>query len=94
MQSKIYFGSSSGPAAEDKVVFHTTVLDADNISSKIITLPSVVDGDNISGFVYGGNSFLPTQDFSIAGADLDFTASSYAGTLVVGDTIQFIYKRV
>ena len=93
MQSKIYFGlPSSGPAGSS-IVFELVELDAGMIASQEITLtqtPSSVS--QMMAWVVNGSTFTPTIDFTLAGSTIDFSGSSYVGTLAIGDKIQFIYE--
>ena len=93
MQSKIYFGlPSSGPAGSS-IVFELIELDAGMIASQEITLTQAPVGvSQMMAWVVNGSTFTPTIDFTLAGSTIDFSASSYVGSLVVGDKIQFIYE--
>jgi hypothetical protein len=93
MQSKIYFGlASSGPSTSN-IVFELVTLDAGNISSNTLTLTQAPVGvSQMMAWVVNGSTFTPTIDFTLTGSTIDFSGSSYVGTLAIGDKIQFIYE--
>jgi len=94
--SRLYFGNASAPPpASDNVEIQLITLDAGMIASKQITLPSTpASASEISAWVVNGSTFIPGTDFTLAGNLVDFSISSYAGVLTVGNAIQFIYKKV
>jgi hypothetical protein len=93
MQSKIYFGLASSGPAESNIVFELVTLDAGNISSNTLTLTQAPVGvSQMMAWVVNGSTFTPTIDFTLTGSTIDFSGSSYVGTLAIGDKIQFIYE--
>jgi hypothetical protein len=93
--SKIYFGSPTIPPASDKLVIEVITLDANMISEQKLTLSDTpVNISQISAWVINGSTFTPGIDFTLSGKIIDFSISSYAGVLAVGNAIQFIYKKV
>jgi len=95
MNSRIYFGPQNGspPPAEDKTVFEPMItLDADQVADKEVTLSQTpVNVQNILALVVGGSVL---DNISLSGNVVNFSASSYAATLVVGDQLKFVYKKV
>jgi len=93
MQSKIYFGLASSGPAESNIAFELVTLDAGNISSNTLTLTQAPVGvSQLMAWVVNGSTFTPTVDFTLTGSVVDFSASSYVGSLVAGNQIQFIYE--
>lgn len=93
MQSKIYFGSPASSPAVSPIVFELIELDAGMIASNEITLTQAPVGvAQMMAWVVNGGTFTPTIDFTLAGSTINFSLSSYVGTLTVGDKIQFIYE--
>lgn len=92
MQSKIYFGLPPGPTGSS-IIFELIELDAGIIASQEITLTQApVNVSQMMAWVVNGSTFTPTIDFTLTGSTIDFSGSSYVGTLSVGDKIQFIYE--
>lgn len=93
MQSKIYFGLVSSGPSTSSIVFDLIELDAGMIASQEITLTQAPSGvSQMMAWVVNGSTFTPTIDFTLSGSTIDFSGSSYVGTLAVGDKIQFIYE--
>ena len=67
-------------------------LDADQVADKEVTLSQTpVNVQNILALVVGGSVL---DNISLSGNVVNFSASSYAATLVVGDQLKFVYKKV
>ncbi len=94
--SRLYFGNPSAPPpASDSLIIELVALGATEIATKQITLSQTpVDISNITAWVVNGSTFIPGEDFTLAANIVDFSISSYAPVLVVGNSIQFIYKKV
>jgi hypothetical protein len=93
--SRLYFGNGAAPVPGSEVSFALITLDAGMVASKLITLPSTpFSTSEISAWVVNGSTFVYGVDFTIEGDVVNYSISSYAGVLAVGNAIQFIYKRV
>ncbi len=93
MNSRIYFGTAGATPGNDNLVFEPIVtLDAGQVAAKeIVLLQTPVDIDNVFAMVIGGSVL---DNLSLTGNTIDYSASSYSASLVVGSQIQFIYKKV
>ncbi len=90
-QSRIYFGNSS-VVVNDKTVIETRTLTAPEVAAGQLTLSQTPVAGQVSGAIGSGGSFLPTVDFTLTGAVVNWTASAYFGTFVAGQVIVFTYK--
>lgn len=92
---RIYFGVSTVSPVSDNIILETRTLSNVEVISRQLTLSNTpLDSANITAWVDGGSTFLPTVDFSLSGAMIDWSVSGYATRFSAGDIIQFIYKKV
>ena len=90
-QSRLYFGNAS-VVADDKTRVETRTLTAPEIAAGQLTLANAPVSGQITGAIANGGTFLQNVDFTLTGALVDWTASSYFSTFLTGQVIVFTYK--